>query len=120
MILLLAGHVARLFLFGEKVDKPCGVNIIDGHIELRFEVVVGYAVEEDRLLSVDGNPGREATMRIGEKDSPSSAHVLFRGFIVKGRYYQIMALGTKAGMEKGRIEDFMDSFQLMKALQVKK
>jgi len=77
-------------------------------------------VDEDRLLSVDGNPGREVTMHIGEKDSANSALVLFRGFIVKGRYYQVMALGSKAGMEKGRIEDFMDSFQLTKAPDAKK
>lgn len=70
-------------------------------------------VADESLLSVDGNPGREAHMQVGPKDAPD-ALIQFRGFIVKDRYYQVMAIGSKAAMEKGRPDDYMDCFQLIR------
>ena len=71
-------------------------------------------VTDESLLSVDGNPGREVHMRVGSKDTPDVL-ILFRRFIVKNRYYQVMALGSKAAMDKEvRVDDYMDCFQLIK------
>jgi hypothetical protein len=69
-------------------------------------------LEDESLLSVDGNYGREVHMRMGATDGDGGI-ITFRGLMVKGRYYQVMALGNRAAILQGRVDDFMNSFRLI-------
>ena len=76
-------------------------------------------VAEESLLSVDGNPGRVSRMNVITKDA-SKAVILFRDFIVKDRYYQIMVIGNKLTIDKAHVDEYMDSFQLISDEAAKK
>jgi len=70
----------------------------------------GTLIEEE-VIELDGHPGRAFLYAMPEGDIPDGMGKS-RHFLVKNRFYQVMAVGTRAKVRDKATDRFLESFKL--------
>jgi hypothetical protein len=98
--------------FGVAVfDLPPGTPFnLDGGVEGAVRAVAGK-VTSKKACTVDGIAGIEFEC---DATTPRTTQVVSRIFVHKGRAYQLVALGNKFRADTKQVQDFFDSFKLLK------
>ncbi|HEX3050745.1 MAG TPA: PsbP-related protein, partial [Aggregatilineaceae bacterium] len=117
------GEIVMTMYSGENDDAAYMVNYADYPSDLVTEAdaqqvfdgaissVEGTIVSE-KEITLDGHPGREVVVDTTVEDR--NATLKMRCYMVESRFYRVMFIGEKGKVKDSEIDEFLDSFKLLK------
>jgi hypothetical protein len=85
---------------------------LDAERDAGVKEVNGKLVTDTEVKLDDKYPGRDFTAVVDTAKYPKDGQIHCRLYLVNGRLYQLLAVGTKAFLEQADTARFFDSFRL--------
>jgi hypothetical protein len=99
------------------VHSASADTMLDGGVR---GIVVGgqWNLESQKPIVVDGHPGREVQFSVSASGGREKGAGKARFFLVGERFYQTIIVGPASKVTMGDMDDFLNSFELMRKVAV--
>ncbi len=77
-----------------------------------------WSIESQRSISIDGHPGRELQFSATAANNPEKGAGRARIYLVGNRLYQVIIVGPAAKVTAAELDDFVNSFELLRKVAV--